>query len=517
MNSEDLDQLPSRPFKGFDWSTHADVSTLIEMLFGEYTAWYKGTGKGKRLRDTRKVKQHLTHFVLEAYRTHRALPVMSMGVHLGKNYYTNGGRYHPKHLSYRVVVNVTDFLVAAGYLELLSIGAWHSNPALRRTTRFRATQSLIDLCDEYGINPHMIAPYEHPEIIILRAKRRKEQSQGDLVDYEDTPFTRRARKNLERINAFISDHNINLDITDTQEAELLDKMLNDDDPTRDKFIDFSKKRLRRIFNNASFEQGGRFYGSWWEQIKSDYRHCITIDGKRTVELDYSGMHFAIMYAELGMDLPMEDPYALEGYDNKLRGHIKKAFNIAVNCASRKQAIGALDGRMERGELSGELGCGKSLIEAFEETHPLIKDNIASGEGIMGQFTDSQVAEKILLKGIDIGLCILPIHDGFLTTAGDVLVLEKLMNEAFTEVTGHETKIKPEAYDLSVVQIVGNHDAHWVTRPDGTVERDGPIEGKATGFSRVLSSAPEILKSLLNAAENKKNKTKRDREWKVVHG
>ena len=31
-------------------------------------------------------------------------------------------------------------------------------------------------------------------------------------------------------------------------------------------IDVTQKRLRRIFNNGSFQQGGRFYGGWWQNI-----------------------------------------------------------------------------------------------------------------------------------------------------------------------------------------------------------------------------------------------------------
>ena len=75
-----------------------------------------------------------------------------------------------------------------------------------------------------------------------------------------------------------------------------------------------------------------------------------------------------------------------------------------------------------------------------------------------------------------------------------------MNEAFLEVTGYATKIKPETFDLSVLNITGNHDAHWVTRPDGTVERDGRIEGKTTGFSRALSGST-AWEMLVDAAEN----------------
>ncbi len=49
--------------------------------------------------------------------------------------------------------------------------------------------------------------------------------------------------------------------------------------------------------------------------------------------------------------------------------------------------------------------------------------------------------------IDIGLCILPIHDGFITTERDVNTLEMFMNEAFQEIIGRTAKIKPEAFDL----------------------------------------------------------------------
>ena len=214
-----------------------------------------------------------------------------------------------------------------------------------------------------------------------------------------------------------------------------------------------------------------FYGGWWQRIPGDYRTLLTINGKRTVQLDYSGMHFSIMYAQLGMDTPMEDPYALEGYDAGLRGHIKKAFNIIINCANVPQAIGSIDGRIKNGKLSSELLSGERLIQAFIETHPLIRDKIASGEGVRGQFVDSQVAERILLRGIDIGLCILPIHDGFITTKGDEFVLESLMNDAFREITGCTAKLKPESFDLSVLPEAVGDGPSWISRPDGSIERD----------------------------------------------
>jgi hypothetical protein len=147
---------------------------------------------------------------------------------------------------------------------------------------------------------------------------------------------------------------------------------------------------------------------------------------------------------------------------------------------------------------------------------MIRDRIASGEGIRGQFTDSQVAERILLRGIDLGLCILPIHDGFITTAGDGGILEMLTNEAFREVTGHSAGIKPESFDLSLLSRTGRGGPRWVTRSDGTVERDGPLEGSATSYSEIVSGA-SVLDRLVEDMERKNRKKLRDKEWKLVHG
>jgi hypothetical protein len=269
--------------------------------------------------------------------------------------------------------------------------------------------------------------------------------------------------------------------------------------------------MRRIFNNGSFEDGGRFYGGWWQQIPSKYRAAITIDGKRTMQYDFSGMHFSIMYAEKGLDIPESDPYTLVGYDPSLRGAIKKAFNIIINSANKHQAKAAIDKRIENGEFSSELGSGEQLLSAFEKTHPLIKDKIASGAGIKGQIIDSQIAERILLKGIDIDLCILPIHDGFITTRSADPILYQFMEEAFEEITGRNAKIKFEPFDLEIAGVTPNiSETHKVTRPDGTVEENMDLTGEAIGYEQYLEK-DDIWGKIENVEKNKKLRDKRKKE------
>ena len=54
---------------------------------------------------------------------------------------------------------------------------------------------------------------------------------------------------------------------------------------------FYSKQVYRVFNNSTFSNGGRFYGAWWIGVPKQYRMHIHIDGKPTVELDYSNLHF----------------------------------------------------------------------------------------------------------------------------------------------------------------------------------------------------------------------------------
>ncbi len=519
--SLDIDDTPSRPFTGFDWSEHVQVTNLIASLLNEYIDWYRDNKPNARIRDEDKIQQHLIHVVLEAYRNYLALPELCMGIHLSKAYYSDNQlkRYHPDHLSYRILINVLAFLVHQGYLEMpYGKGTWAPNPNDRRTTRYRATEVLMLRCQKFRLSRFMITdyPYKPPEIIILKDKKVKGLSSGKPVDYEDTDFSLQARRRLKIINDFLSRHCLNLDITD-EKHQLLRKQLrrHNDAGNESPCIDFTQVRLKRIFNNASFEQGGRFYGAWWQQIPSDYRIFITIDSKRTAQLDYSGMHFSIMYAQAGMDLPMEDPYALPGYDKSLRGDIKVAFNAIVNCNSERQAIQTVDYYIRKGGLSRELISGQKIIEQFIQLHAPIKDKLASGEGIKGHFIDSQIAERILLKGIDADLCILPIHDGFITTTRDIPILKHWMLEVFEEVTGHQVKVKPETFNLSIIDCLGQITPYWIAYSDNHYERNGHKQGKATAYSVMLNK--QALQKQLH--EDTFNKTIRDtvnNEWKSVN-
>ena len=73
-------------------------------------------------------------------------------------------------------------------------------------------------------------------------------------------------------------------------------------------VDLSARYLKRIFNNSSLEEGGRFYNGWWQSIPSRYRPFISINGDFTIEMDYSSIHIHLLYAVIQQTCPLKDHY-----------------------------------------------------------------------------------------------------------------------------------------------------------------------------------------------------------------
>lgn len=517
LTTAEIDQLPSRHFRGYDWSNHFNVHDFINELFVDYLVWAKKIDGQQRIKNKEQLKEQLTCFVLELFRTYKSHPKLSMAVSLGNGTISNyqHSRYKPHHFTYKLFNHIRDYLLHGGYIvEPLGRGRPTGAPSHQLATRYIATKSLIDMMTFFGINRYMICHFPSPpECIVLRAKKLKDQKKGDNVEYDDTDFTFQSRTNLESINTFLSQHHINLELTDEQEDRLQEQVKNRDEESKHKYIGFNEKQLRRIFNNASFEQGGRFYGGFWQQIPKEYRFLITIDGTRTMQYDYSGMHFAIMYAKKALPMPDGDVYQLEGYDESLRAYIKKAFNIIINCETVPKAIATINKEITKGELSAALGTGIQLLKAFKSKHPLIEEFIASGEGIKLQFIDSQIAELILLKGIEHNVCILPIHDGFITATNNEQLLIQWMEEAYQTVMGTTIAIKPESIYLELIDSHHEGMSFSVTDKEEQVhESPSTLTGEARSFGSILS-----VDNVIELTEHSQQYSSREEEWYLATG
>jgi hypothetical protein len=140
------------------------------------------------------------------------------------------------------------------------------------------------------------------DIVILRDKINGIRQK---VGYIDTPKTERFRSNLTKINDCFVKHWADMRIEDTEVAKLAARIKQDEDKEP---IDLSKRTLTRMFTNGSFEEGGRFYRGWWQNVPSEYRKFITIDEGVTTEYDFSQLSPHMLYFAYNHKLGEVDAY-----------------------------------------------------------------------------------------------------------------------------------------------------------------------------------------------------------------
>jgi len=258
----------------------------------------------------------------------------------------------------------------------------------------------------------------------------------------------RSSEYLKQLSCIIN-HNIsNLDIGDkpTLDEALLRQLftkklsLREFDVERLNFVINSKKSYR-IFNENSFDQGGRFYGALHQSLPKEFRKDIFIGGEPTVELDYAAHHIRILYHLLGIDY-REDPYLALTDNPEERKIFKKLLLIVWNVETEKEAIEAFRGKYKgtswetKVALTNKNICG--LLERVRKEHHRIAGYINSGAGLKLQNLDSRITEAILIKMTDKGIPCLPVHDSYIVPRQ----FEKELREAMVDEYQAVLKFEP---------------------------------------------------------------------------
>ena len=188
-------------------------------------------------------------------------------------------------------------------------------------------------------------------------------------------------------NELLSNTHIDIFDLDKPVIEVMDKKKR----IRHIQINQQDKFIRRVFNNGRWDKGGRFYGGWWQRCPREHRLNISMDGWRTSEVDYSGLHIVILYAQEGINYwadVNEDPYQLHGINNidpeiDLRAAAKLLLLTAINAEDEAKSFRAFrfqaaKGTLEKKMTNEQLG---SLLSALKRKHEPIAHKLASGAGI----------------------------------------------------------------------------------------------------------------------------------------
>jgi hypothetical protein len=345
---------------------------------------------------------------------------------------------------------------------LLSLG-WMSieeEGSKGKYTIAAASGDLAQAFDEWGLRWMLPELLPETTCVILRDVKRdtegKPQRLGrkkktTKVDLEvpESSLVAQHRSNLTYINDKLRQHCISLDLSNEHLLQLQKEMTeNTDGGTQDTYrsLYLQRVQLTRIFSRGSMELGGRFYRGWWQSIPSKHRPHIRIDGKKTVEVDYSGMSLRIIYALAGHDMdPEVDPYDVglkdwSGRSDNRRSSIKKIINALINDEDGVYVVP-----------QKTLKLLKVTEDEFNlllaKKHPLIAKELNSGVGLKTQYIDSQIAEAVMLELLKEDVVVLPVHDSFIITAGYQLALEASMKHHFNQLTGSTTSVDAEIVKL----------------------------------------------------------------------
>ena len=273
-----------------------------------------------------------------------------------RNHSYPAGPHNPHRLGARAVQRAVNHLLEVHPPYVESMGGNHNdNEGSGYSTRLRATKRLIEelercIADVSDI-PSLADPQSVPnellfsvaDLPILRLKPAiKKEAPMRYIPLPNLHRVRQMERNLSAFNGFLGDHWIDLHLPDHEFGMLQQtaKGKTDSyfgDAGRPIELDFLyHRRLHRVFNNGTLDDGGRFYGGWWQNIPSHNRKRITINWHPTVEVDYSSMHPNMLYAMEGTSAPT-DCYALDGFPVEHRNLLKTTFQKLLNATGKIRA------------------------------------------------------------------------------------------------------------------------------------------------------------------------------------
>jgi hypothetical protein len=276
----------------------------------------------------------------------------------------------------------------------------------------KAGTKLLSRIERFGITRDDLGPASEEEVLVLRAPKLHSNTIAEYQEYEEDEATLALRQQMTDINAWLD----TADITCSHPQ-----------------MDPKHRRLRRIFNNSDFAQGGRLYGGFWQAMSSDERQeHILIEDDCCVELDYGQMSLAILYGIAGKSPPEGDLYDLsaEGIPTDYRKGIKTVIQALINSSK-------VPTKMPKGvrKLIPSRYNIKDILEAVARKHPAIYPQMTSGIGMQLFRKESDILVDVLLTLKTQGIVALPIHDAVVVRDDNSDKAKAVMKKVFQGHTG----------------------------------------------------------------------------------
>lgn len=309
-------------------------------------------------------------------------------ISLNKNYYKD------YKISYVILMKL---LTKLSLLDSISI----AKGIFKKEKRIRSRIYLLKIPKQVDYNYNRSYKTENSLKIILKDKNK------NIINFVSNKKTKKINNQIKKLNYTINKSLITID----------GKRL-------------PVQHIVRIYNNGSFENGGRFYRGFFQNIKKDLRKKIMINNQNVCELDYSCLHINLLYAMKGIQWE-GDAYEIPEYkSDRFRKFIKKAMNTIINSANEVSATRSIQyginlKKFPRANL-------ERMFDLIKFKHSKISDFMFELDiGPKLQNIESDIASEVIENYIKkTKRPILPIHDGFIVVDSDKEILKEIMYRAY---------------------------------------------------------------------------------------
>lgn len=338
-------------------------------------------------------------------------------------------------ITHTISNNTQETLTEVGYIKIVAEGYQAPNGKGYYTRSILGTE-LWRWLTESSLSYDQITLSEVSTKMVMRNDQKEELPSYVFPDKLTLP--------LQTINNVLASTPISINLTDRRWVSFLQH----DNEYKDLL---SRKQYKRIFNNHSLEQGGRFYGVWWQEIKSAWRSCIKINGHSTVELDFKSMQPNMLAQIEGVTfdhdmyrIDVETFFGIEQVDEDIYKHIyrplvKKVFNALLNAKSSDIKIMSEFNKIAKFQNIPTEDIKENwsaFLKFMQDSYPQFEKYFGSGIGVKLQYKDSQVAEAIMLSFAQKGIACLCVHDSFIVEDKYESLLKETMNQYHIDVLGY---------------------------------------------------------------------------------
>ncbi len=446
------DPWHSRPIDVHRWSDHPEAIRLADQLWAKFFPDLVGEDSRPGPKPKTSFRHQLRVLILDLWVAWKEDPELSIGVPLSSNAWDTTSRYNALHISKKIIPLIKR-LRYEGLVDFAhgSYGGVYA-PA-NRNSRIRASAKLVAYFEKCDLQLRQVTHHPDQECIILKAQDDLEAT-AKPIDYQDTDQTRAMRQVVRNYNALLSKTFIDIPSLDGPYVERLVTSGPRTGEIERVSTDPSRTFVRRIFSRGSWKKNGRFYGGWWQQINRKERSRIFLNDVPTIEIDFKGLHVAILSHEQGVEL-VGDPYELDegtvagASKGAQRKVVKQLVLTCLNARSHKSAYAAFregwpPDHVAKNMKNKELD---KVLAVFLAKHPHLTDSICSDQGIRLMNLDSQIAERVIRLYTAARVPILCVHDSFIVPYDRAERLRTMMKNASRAVVGKELEVASDEAGL----------------------------------------------------------------------